>query len=372
MSTQAPLLDSASSARPADATELMRRISTPLRERLARFGRNKSTEVLAGLDTAIQSLTPAELAALVSGDPSFGFAKAFYLAATPDDAWIDATIRWRALNQLSELDPAQALALTEKAEVKDTSAELINLITGSLQRWAADDPMAALRWGKTHAERLPLGINHAHMALEALAREDMAGAWETARREGFDVTQAMAYLSRATKSREDCDAFMAEIAKLQAAAPNGFVGGANQWYGDLAVKLANSRGFDEAKSFVEKWASDLAWRDSIALEVAKTALTRTADPQSAAAADWLVNFAPEARRAKAVQNLVGAWADEDFTQAAKWLQNHTAEPWHDAGVAALCKKVAPFDQAAAAEWAASIKDPSPPRLSPQARAVTPR
>ena len=212
--------------------------------------------------------------------------------------------------------------------------------------------------GQNPCRAVALGINHAHMALEALAREDMAGAWATAQREGFDVTQAMGYLSRATKSREDCDAFMAEIVKLQAAAPNGFVGGANQWYGDLAVKLANSRGFNEARSFVEKWASDLAWRDSIALEVAKTALARTADPQSAAAADWLVHFAPEARRAKAVQNLVGAWADEDFTQAAKWLQNHTAEPWHDAGVAALCKKVAPFDHAAAAEWAASIKDPS--------------
>ena len=68
------------------------------------------------------------------------------------------------------------------------------------------------------------------MALEALAREDMAGAWETARREGFEVTQAMAYMSRATKSREDCDAFMAEIAKLRPPRPRLRRGGANQWY----------------------------------------------------------------------------------------------------------------------------------------------
>ncbi|MFN0126898.1 MAG: hypothetical protein ACKV19_09480, partial [Verrucomicrobiales bacterium] len=221
-----------------------------------------------------------------------------------------------------------------------------------------DDPASAVRWGKTQADRLPLGINHAHMALEALARDDMAGAWAMARNEGIDVTQAMAYLSRATASRADCDAFMTEIAALQANAPHGFVGGANQYYEDMAVKLAHSTSFDEARSFLEKWATPLEWRDQAALAAVKTSFSRTPDPRSSAAADWLVSFAPETRRRQAVENLVSAWADEDFAQPAAWLQRHAGAPWHDAGLAALCQKVAPFDPEAAAQWARAINDPA--------------
>lgn len=309
------------------------------------------------IEKALSPLSPAEWAALAAGDPAFAFASQYNQRDVPEDERIEAILRWRAYTKLAAVDPAAALRLTERGTVKDTSGELINLITSSLQRWAKDDPASAVRWGKAQADRLPLGINHAHMALEALARDDMAGAWAMARNEGIDVTQAMAYLSRATASPADCDAFMTEIAALQANAPHGFVGGANQYYEDMAVKLAHSASFDEARSFLEKWAAPLEWRDQAALAAVKTSLSRTPDPRSGAAADWLVAFAPETRRHQAVENLVSAWADEDFAQPAAWLQRHADTPWHDTGLAALCQKVAPFDPEAAAEWARAINDP---------------
>jgi hypothetical protein len=310
------------------------------------------------IERALDPLSPAEWAALVAGDPTFKFATPVIRSDVLEDDQIDALLCWRAYTKLAAVDPAAALRLTERGQIKESSGDLINLITTSLQRWAKNDPESAVRWGKAQADRLPLGINHAHMALEALARDDMAGAWAMARSEGIDPTQAMAYISRATTSRADCDAFMAELTALQANAPHGFVGGANQYYENMAVKLAHSAGFDEARSFLEKWASPLEWRDQAALAAVKTSISRTQDPRSDSAADWLIAFAPETRRRQVVESLVSAWADEDFAQPAAWLQRHAGTPWHDAGLAALCQKIAPFDPEAAAEWARAINDPA--------------
>lgn len=308
------------------------------------------------VESALAPLDSAALSAVIAGDPEFRFATRYNQAAMTGDERIDAILRWRALQNLAAEDPAAALRLTENAEIKETSGEMINLITSSLQRWTESDATAAVRWGKAHADRLPLGINHAHMALEALARTDMAGAWALARREGIDTTQAMAYLSRAVATRADCDTFMTEVTALQAAAPHGFVGGTNQYHETLAAKLALTLGIDEARSFLDRWSSTLEWRDTAALAAVKTTFSRTADPRSASAADWFVAFTPDNRRAAAVPTLISAWADEDFSQPAEWLKHHSNAPWHDAALAALCRKIAPFDPAAATEWAAGIQD----------------
>ena len=313
-------------------------------------------DVLAAITAALSGLEPSELAAVIAGDPDFHFATRHDQAAVTGDERIDAIVRWRALLKLAAEDPSAALRLTERADLRETSGDLINLITSSLQRWSESDATAAVRWGKAQAERLPLGINHAHMALEALARTDMEGAWALARREGIEPTQVMSYLSRAIATHEDCDIFMSEVSALQAGAPDGFVGGANQFHETLAVKLAQSLGFEEARQFLNRWSSTLEWRDAPALDVVKTTFSRTPDARSAAAANWYVEFTPEARRASAVPNLVSAWADEDFSQPAEWLKRHADEPWHDAALAALCRKIAPFDPEAAAQWAASIEN----------------
>ncbi|MFN0129042.1 MAG: hypothetical protein ACKV19_20400, partial [Verrucomicrobiales bacterium] len=134
-------------------------------------------DVSSIFEETLAPLGPAEWAALAASDPSFTFATQYNLRDVPEDQRIGAILRWRAFNKLATVDPAAALRLTERAHINETSGELINLITSSLQRWAKDDPASAVRWGKTQADRLPLGINHAHMALEALARDDMAGAW---------------------------------------------------------------------------------------------------------------------------------------------------------------------------------------------------
>ena len=315
-------------------------------------------DVSSIFEEILAPLSPADWAALAAGDPSFAFATQYNQRGVPEDERIEAILRWRAYKNLAAADPAAALRLTERSHLKETSGELVELITSSLQLWASDDPASAVRWGKAQADRLPLGINHTYMALEAIARDDMAGAWAMARNERIDVTQAMEYLSRATASRADCDAFMTEIAALQANAPHGFVSDTNQFYEDMAVKLAHSAGFEEARSFLEKWAAPLEWRDQAALAAVKTTLSRTPNPRSGAAADWLVAFVPETRRHQTVADLVSAWANEDFAQPAAWLQRHADAPWHDTGLAALCHCVAPFDPEAAVEWARAINDPS--------------
>jgi len=339
-------------------SELLAQLGARARALIASGLGEAHPEIFISVDEALRPLTPDQWAAIVAGDSAFTFAQLFNRAGVPVDQRIDAIVRWRAWQRLAKADPEAALRLTERGDLKDTSGEMINLITESLQRWATTDPAAALAWGRTQADSLPLGINHAHMALEALARHDMAGAWATARREGIDVLQAMAYLSRAVATRDACDAFMHEIAALQAAAPHGFVGGANQYYTDLTEKIARSAGFDEARAFAERWASTLEWRDDVALAAARSTFSRTPNPRTTEAADWLINFTPEPRRAAAAERLVAAWAEEDFSQPAAWLQQYSHTPWHDAALAALCRQIAPFDPAAAAEWAAGIIDPS--------------
>jgi hypothetical protein len=336
--------------------ELLRRLGEPARQAMA-FGLGLGhPEVTAPLSAALAQLSPGECVALAASDPDFGFATQFNLASVPVDERIDAVIRWRAYQKLAEVDPAAALRLTEGAPIKETSGEMINLVTSALQRWAETDAAAALVWGRSRADSLPLGQHHAYMALEALARHDMENAWAMARQHGFELDQAMAYLSRAISSPETCHAFMQEIAALQAAAPHGFVGGVNQFYTDLAKRLSNGVGFADACAFAERWASPVEWRDQVALAVAQTTFSRSPNAQAHAAADWAVAFSPHDRRPAAVERLVTAWAEEDFGEPAAWLQRHAQAPWRDTGLAALCRAVAPHDPAAAAEWAATIKD----------------
>lgn len=347
-----PSTDSAS----IPALELLRRLGEPAR-RLLSFGLDFGhPEVTTALSAALAQLSLDECAALAASDPDFDFAIKFNLASVPIDERIDAMIRWRAYQKLAEADPVAALRLTEAAPIKETSGDLINLITSALQRWAERDAAAALVWGRARADSLPLGTHHAYMALEALARHDMTNAWAMARQHGFELDQAMAYLSRAISSPETGDAFMREIAALQAAAPNGFVGGANQFYTDLTKRLGNGVGFDDARAFAERWASSIEWRDQVALAAAQSTFSRSPSTQAHAAADWAVAFAPDDRRPAAVESLVTAWAEEDFGEPAAWLQRHAQAPWRDTGLAALCRAVAPHDPAAAAEWAATIRD----------------
>jgi hypothetical protein len=340
------------------AVEQLARLGAPARALLASSQNRSHPGLFATLDSELDALTPDDWAALVRGDAALAFSSQYDQAAVPDDAWIDATIRWRAYQRLAVADPVAALKLTERADLTRASGSLINLITESLQRWTAADPVAALHWGKSRADSLPLGINHAHMALEAIARNDMAGAWAIARREGFDPAQAMSYLFRAAATTEACDEFMQQVEDLRTHAPHGFVAGANQYLPDFAARIAHSAGFEQARAFVEKWAGSLEWRDQAALAAVQSTFSRTPNPQSAEAATWMLHFTPAHRQAGAVENLISAWAVEDFSQPAAWLQQQASEPWHAAGLVALCRALAPFDPAAAEQWAAGISDPA--------------
>lgn len=323
--------------------------------RLLRGNGRKYTDPVKKL---LEPLSAEELEKLIDINSPADFASFYTSISGPEGGEENAAAlgRMLALQRLFVIAPEKAFPLLNPPNPPDSPERLYEMVTLGLEQWVPQDPAAALRWTRDHAAWLPADNRFPLLVLGLLAKTDMPQACGLAKEQGMNLSEILPGLASSARSRKDADILMEQLTAAPAASPESFSESLRKTGGDLTGRVGTSLGFEAARQFAEKWAATLPGREDIALTAVKTALARRPDPKAEAAADWMMHFVPEDRRTAAVENLVNAWADEDFSAPAAWLQKTGNVSWRDAGLAALCRKIAPFDSDAAAQYAASISD----------------
>ncbi len=318
----------------------------------------------------IAKLRPDEWAALVGTDSRFSlFIDKDERATDPQEAVRLFVVR-QAFANLIKADPVRALRFTETA-MKESfldAARLQNSIDHCLKSWVNQDPEAAFLWMNQRKSQLPGGEARVGRVLRDAARIDFAAAWTLAGREEVPKNILLPAMLGAARSRDDLDFIMA-VLEREPTAEGSFVTLDAEFTSSLPEgttyfaraceegvrRLLLSRGFEEAKIFMERWAREETVRGAVLPRMTRNIVYETG-PAAHTQADWLVAQFPEDQREGQIAKLVDRWADENFIAPATWLQRQPSSQWRDAGLVSLCHKLAPFDVASAVEWAALIQD----------------
>ncbi len=308
--------------------------------------------------TLLTSLPKSHLADLVGDDPVPDFAQLVEASEISDDLKIQAWVREWAMERWLILDPREALRRCVNPPGGEIPGLLASPMQAALKAWAAVEPRQALLWAKNHAARLRYGMQPCYVLLADLSTGDFPGSLNLARETGLDLTGALPFLIRNAGSPADVDLCLKDLSELPGASGESPGENPASLFLQSVTRLGNSNGFTATRILVEKWGHHLPGAEEAALQAASTTFSRgaTGHAQSLLAADWLMNFIPEAHRPVAVEKLINTWADEDFNAPAEWLQKNRGAPWQNAGLAAFCRKIAPFDPEAATAWAAGITD----------------
>ncbi len=317
------------------------------------------------------SLSPAQWLALLNTDPEFDFMFKGLPGNAADEEKLRRFILTNSFNALARAAAPQALEIFAQAAKKrpgSVSQELSErTVRQALGYWTESDPAAAVHWAKSNSAIFPDGDRNACVALGLMARDDTAEAWQRMWKEGLTLDRALPELGAALRSREDADVAMASLKAHPEASAAPISPELRDCYemnsgasvfaflsANAAVRLATSRSLREAQDFLVKWVVEPADREAAGLSVVKGSFVPHSDSEGPAAADWLMDFVPAERQVSTAQHLIENWTDVNFHQAAEWLDRQPASAWRDAGMAALCRKLIPFDAESGVEWADKI------------------
>lgn len=234
-----------------------------------------------------------------------------------------------------------------------------------LKPWTEQDPAAAFRWISRHAAHIPSGDLRTSQVLRHAAQIDFHAAWRLASTEQTENGILIPALLGAARTRDDLDFLMAALEKepgalgswaaSEARHVDENVGLFSRACADGVRRLLISHGFDEAKAFLNRWAQEPSLREAAVHPMTQHIIYETG-PAARAQADWLLSQFPEETRAREAAALASSWADVNFAETAAWLQAMPAGSARDAGLDALCRKLAPIDPLSAEQWAGLMQE----------------
>lgn len=307
-------------------------------------------------------LSGDECAALVATDPYFTFYRSESDGASDSREILRVFILRTVCRQLAQADPVRALQLTESATPEDwtRAPTMQRILDECLKPWTEQDPAAAFRWISRRAAHIPSGAIRVSHVLRQAAQMDFHAAWRLATAEQTEKGILIPALIGAARTRDDLDFLMSELESAPKApgswsTPEGTHVDKNASLYNLAcsdgvARLLYSQGFEAAKAFLDRWAPAPGLRQ-IAVPPMTQHIIHGTGPEARAQADWLLSQLPEDTRAREAASLAGSWADVNFAETAAWLQAMPTGPSRDAGLDALCRKLAPIDPLSAEQWA---------------------
>jgi hypothetical protein len=260
-----------------------------------------------------------------------------------------------AITMLAEDHPAAALAIfTGSSDLFGEEDQGEHVISNSLSKWAEQDPAAALAWVRENADQ------HPGLVTEDAKRGLVGGAAKQDPRLAFqligelalnDMDQAGAEIGRSAATPAQREAVLAALREHRKAA------GRSEDADSLLASTIAALGGGAMK---EGFESAAAWFDGAGLdETEAKAFTNSLSPWHTGAdtgkwIEWMAAKAPAESLDTKVPQLMEQWTKTDYQAAGVWLSGAADGPAKQAAVKSYARTVAPYDPAAAEQWARTL------------------
>ena len=254
-----------------------------------------------------------------------------------------------SINMLADDHPETALAMAiEAKEIFGGEDRANHLVAGALTKWAARDPVAALDWLRQNAGNHP-GIDSDDAKcgiIKGAATQDPRLALRLI--DEFDITdidRAARAITEATRSSEQRSALL-DALRAQTKSESG----ADK---ELIRATLASLGSHMTRDGFESSAGWLEQNKLSDEEATAFAAGLGHSDDTARWIDWMADKLPSRQFDDQVRGMVTQWASADYAAAGTWLGEVTG-PARIPAVAAYAATIAPYEPAAAANWALTL------------------
>jgi hypothetical protein len=268
-----------------------------------------------------------------------------------------------SIMMLAQQHPQTALTIfTESADLLDENPMSKHVLSSALSQWAKDQPLEALEWIKTNAEK------HPELVTEDAKRAVINGAAENDFGLAFQLSSELKLtaaddsilwtLARSAKTPERQADFLVSLRKHAASMPDKEAAAKliNSGIGTLFSTVADG-GFDKTMEWMK--TSGINADETTALIKRMDRLSyHTTKADTGKWLDWISTNAGQAGEAdkseNATRNLVRNWTENDYKAAGEWLASSPAGPHKETATIAYLETVAPYDPDVAAQWAETL------------------
>lgn len=259
-----------------------------------------------------------------------------------------------AISMLANDHPAAALAIfTESSDLFGEKEGGRHVLGQALSKWASQDPAAALDWVRKNAAA------HPDLVTEETKRDLIGGTAKRDPRLAFkligelgleDASNAGQHIANSATSPAERNAILSALRDHLAA---GGVDGASHLRSSTLKALAQGAmkdGFDGATE----------WIDGAGLDSADMLVVAGGIEPWRTGADtgkwigWMSAKLPAGEWEEKAGEMMGHWTRSDYKAAGLWLGQAQDGPARQAAVMSYARTVAPYDAAAAAQWAATL------------------
>jgi hypothetical protein len=254
-----------------------------------------------------------------------------------------------AIMTLADRQPESALALfTETSDLVEAEGMMQHVLAQSIGKLAESNPTAALEWLRTHGKKFPdlVGDSTRVAVVAGAAKLDPKLALGLVDELDLDnKNEVGSRLATAVTTAEERSALLAALRGVVEQKPE-LVG--TTLY-SLASELARD-GFEAASSWL-----DSAQLEGPELERFIGGLNQHAmGDDTGKWLDWMGDRLPPDQRAEKIGQVVGAWTRRDHRAAGEWIRQAADGPLKESAIASYAGTVAPYEPAAAAQWALTL------------------
>ncbi len=260
-----------------------------------------------------------------------------------------------AISMLANDHPASALAIfTESADLFGEKGGGRHVLGGALSKWASQDPEAALEWVRQNSAA------HPDLVTEETKRELIGGAAKQDPRLAFkligelgleEVGDAGQEIAKSASTSAERDAIVSALRDHLAAAVDK--DDADELRFPTLQALAEGAmkdGFEGATSWIDGAGLDAAEIASITTCIEHW---QTRD-DTGEWIEWMSAKLPAGDWESKAGSMMDQWTRTDYKAAGLWLSQAADGPAKQAAVKSYAKTVAPYDPAAAVQWANTL------------------
>lgn len=260
-----------------------------------------------------------------------------------------------AISMLANEHPAAALAIfTESSDLfGEEDGRRGDVLGQALSKWASRDPAAALAWVRENAAAYPdlVTAETKRDLIGGTAKRDPRLAFQLIGELGLeDASSAGQHIADSATSPAERSAILSALRDHLAA---GSADGASHLRSSTLKALAEGAmkdGFDGATGWIDGAGLDAAELKAVAGSIEHW---RTG-ADTGKWIEWMAGKLPAGERESKAGEMMDHWTRSDYKAAGLWLGQAQDGPAKQAAVKSYARTVAPYDKAAAAQWAATL------------------
>ncbi len=259
-----------------------------------------------------------------------------------------------AISMLANDHPASALAIfTESADLFGDKGGGKHVLGGALSKWASQDPDAALEWVRANSAA------HPDLVTEETKRDLIGGAAKQDPRLAFkligelgleEVGDAGQEIARSASTPGERDAIVSALRDHLATGDEDDAAELRFPTLQALAEGAMKDGFEDATAWIDGAGLDV---NGLATITNGIAYWRTGD-DTGKWIEWMAGNPLNGAWESKAGELMDQWTRNDYKAAGLWLSEAADGPAKEAAVKSYAKTVAPYDPAAAVQWANTL------------------